>query len=82
MHTFLDDPVDVIASFSQSKVKPMRMRWQHKTYNITHVNLVHTGREGAKRLFYFSVSDDANAFKLKLDPDVLEWRLVELYSEG
>lgn len=60
----------------------MRMRWQEKNYDIKHVNLIHTGREGTKRIFYFSVSDDANAFKLKLDPDVLEWRLVELYTDG
>ncbi|MEK9130718.1 MAG: hypothetical protein AAB429_01230 [Patescibacteria group bacterium] len=82
MHTFLDDPIEVLASFERKQVRPLRMKWQEKIYNIKQVNLIHTGREGTKRLFYFSVSDDANAFKLKLDPDILEWRLVELYSDG
>lgn len=82
MHTFLDDPVDVLASFTKAQVRPLRMRWNEKYYEIKNVNLVHTGREGTKRLFYFSVSDDSNAFKLKLDPDILEWKLVELYCEG
>ena len=82
MHTFLDDPIDVLATFTRNRVRPLKMRWQDKTYDIKQVNLIHTGREGTKRLFYFSVSDDANAFKLKLDPDILEWRLVELYADG
>ncbi|MEK7105420.1 MAG: hypothetical protein AAB865_01920 [Patescibacteria group bacterium] len=82
MYEFLDDPVDVLATFTRNRVRPLRMRWQDKTYDIKRVNLIHTGREGTKRLFYFSVSDDANAFKLKLDPEILEWRLVELYADG
>ncbi len=82
MHTFLDDPIDVLATFTRNRVRPLKMRWQDKTYDIKQVNLIHTGREGTKRLFYFSVSDNTNAFKLKLDPDILEWRLVELYADG
>jgi hypothetical protein len=58
------------------------MRWNDQNYDIRQVNLVHTAREGLKRVFYFSVSDKTNAFKLKLDPDLLEWRLVELYTDG
>lgn len=81
MYQFLNDPVDVLASFGRHGAKPLRMRWNDRDYRIQQVNLIHTGREGTKRVFYFSVSDDANAFKLKLDPDILEWRLVELYAD-
>jgi hypothetical protein len=49
---------------------------------LKNVNLVHSAREGAKRVFFFSVSDADNYFKLKLDPTSLEWRLVELYTDG
>lgn len=82
MHTFLDDPIDVVVTFTKKHVRPLRMRWQEKLYEIKHVNMIHSGREGNKRLFYFSVSDDTNSFKLKLDPEILEWRLVELYVDG
>jgi len=82
MHTFLNDPIDVIATFTKNKVRPIRMRWQDRLYEIKQVHLVHEGREGTKRLFYFSVSDEANAFKLKLDTEILEWRLIELYADG
>lgn len=82
MHEFLHDPVDVLVSFSDNRVVPKRMRWNQRHYEIDSVNLVHSAREGQKRIFYFSVSDKANYFKLKLDPESLEWHLVELYSDG
>lgn len=82
MHEMLNDPVDVLVAFSENRVIPRRMRWNRQSYEIKQVNLVHTSREGTKRIFYFSVSDLSNYFKLRLDPDLLEWRLVELYSDG
>jgi hypothetical protein len=82
MHEFIHDPVDMIVSFSQNRVLPKWMRWNEHDYKIETVNLVHTAREGQKRIFYFSVSDSTNYFKLKLDPECLEWHLVELYNDG
>jgi len=82
MHALIDDPVDVIVSFDQNRVIPKRMRWDNRIYNLKAVNLIHTAREGAKRVFYFSVSDLTNSFKLRLDTESLEWRLVETYSAG
>ncbi len=82
MHEILNDPIDVTVAFTDNRVLPRAMRWNEREYKIDHVNLVHTAHEGAKRVFYFSVSDAANYFKLKLDPEVLEWRLVELYTDG
>ncbi len=82
MHELLNDPIDVIVSFKDNRVLPHAMRWNERDYKIDNVNLVHSAREGTKRVFYFSVSDAANYFKLKLDPELLEWRLVELYADG
>ncbi len=82
MHEILNDPVDVIVSFSENRVIPKRLRWNKKNYEVKRVNLVHSAREGTKRIFYFSVSDLTNYFKLRLDTDLLEWRLIELYADG
>lgn len=82
MHELLHDPIDVIVSFSDNRVLPRRMRWNQRNYDIKRVNLVHSAKEGHKRVFYFSVSDSTNYFKLKLDPEHLEWHLVELYTDG
>jgi len=82
MHEILNDPVDVHVTFAENRVIPRAIRWNQKDYKIETVNLVHTAKEGHKRVFYFSVSDLTNYFKLKLDPEHLEWRLVELYTNG
>jgi len=82
MHEILNDPIDIVVSFQENRVIPKRFRWNSVNYDIKNVNLVHTAREGTKRVFYFSVSDLTNYFKLKLDPEILEWRLVELYTDG
>jgi len=82
MHEMLNDPIDVTVAFKDNRVFPRTMRWNERDYKIETVNLVHTAREGQKRIFYFSVSDTTNYFKLKLDPEMREWRLVELYTDG
>lgn len=82
MHEFMNDPIDVVVSFCDNRVLPKRMRWNTRDYEIERVNLVHSAREGQKRIFYFSVSDATNYFKLKLDAECLEWHLVELYTDG
>ena len=81
-HEIVNEPVDVLVAFHDNRVIPKRMRWNCRNYEITSVNLVHTAREGTKRVFYFSVSDLTNYFKLKLDPEYLEWKLIETYSDG
>lgn len=81
MHEIINEPVDVIATFGDNRIIPTRMRWNCRDYHITSVNLVRLVREGIKRVFYFSVSDLTTYFKLKLDPDALEWHLVETYRE-
>ncbi len=81
MHEILNDPVDVTVNFCERRVRPTLVHWGGRAYKMERVNLVHGIREGAKRIFYFSVSDDTNFMKLRLDTETLEWRLVEVYSE-
>ncbi|MFH1632370.1 MAG: hypothetical protein ABIA47_05150 [bacterium] len=81
MHELLNDPVDVSVDFFGKRVRPRRVHWDGREYNMTTVNLIHGAQEGSKRVFYFSVSDSTNFMKLKLDPETLEWRLVELYTD-
>ncbi|MFH1405490.1 MAG: hypothetical protein ABIH21_05380 [Patescibacteria group bacterium] len=82
MLELINEPIDVLVSFVGNKVSPKRMHWAGKDYDIKTINLVHSAHEGMKRVFYFSVSDFSNYFKLRLDTDSLEWSLVELYTDG
>ncbi|MCR4311883.1 MAG: hypothetical protein NUV56_01230 [Candidatus Uhrbacteria bacterium] len=81
MHEILNDPVEVVVDFCGKRVRPTTVRWGGQTYAIERVNLVHGVREGTKRIYYFSVSDKTNFMKLRLDTEMLEWRLVEIYTE-
>lgn len=81
MHQFLNDPIDVTVDFSGRRVRPKEVRWSNRAYAIPQVNLIHGAREGTKRVFYFSVSDNTNFMKLRFDTETLEWRLVEFYAE-
>lgn len=81
MHQFLNDPVEVTVDFFGRRVRPREVRWGNNSYPVPRVNLVHGAREGVKRIFYFSVSDNTNFMKLRFDTETLEWRLVELYTD-
>lgn len=81
MHQFLNDPIDVTVDFSGRRVRPKEVRWSNRSYLIPQVNLIHGAREGTKRIFYFSVSDNSNFMKLRFDTETLEWRLVEFYGQ-
>ncbi len=81
MHQFCNDPIDVVVDFSGQRVKPTSIHWNNRHYPIPRVNLVHGAREGQKRIFYFSVSDDTNFMKLRFDTENLTWHLIEFYAD-
>ncbi|OGL66751.1 hypothetical protein A2856_03225 [Candidatus Uhrbacteria bacterium RIFCSPHIGHO2_01_FULL_63_20] len=82
MHETCDDPIDVVVSFTDGRVTPRRLRWRGREYAVERVNLIHATNEGERRVFYFSVSDRNHDFKLRLDTEALQWKMVELYADG
>lgn len=74
--------VDVIASFSGGKIRPRAFLWRKRKYTIESVNLAYLGRDGRDPIYYFAVSDGANAFKLSFRPSSMIWKLMEIYAEG
>ena len=81
MHHILKDPVDVIVEFNGKHVRPRSIRWDGKIYKPNSVNLIHRSREGANTIIYFSVSDNTNFMKLRFDPSIMKWHIVELYTD-
>lgn len=77
---WINEPVEVRVDFCGTRILPRAMHWNNQIYRIRHVNMVHSTQEGATKLFFFSVSDATNYFKLQLNTANLEWKLVELYS--
>lgn len=79
---YVNEPVEVRVDFCNRRVLPRAMSWNNRLYAVKSINMIHSARNGASKLFFFSVSDDINYFKLQLDTESLEWRLIEMYSDA
>jgi hypothetical protein len=82
MHETLNEKVDVFAVFSKNKLRPLIVKWNNKEYRIQKVNLEYHAFDGRESVHYFSVSDNANYFKLAFYTKRLQWYLEELYTDG
>lgn len=82
MHEKLDEPIEVLARFKGEKIIPEIFRWRNKIYKIEKLNMVHKERDGNDKVYYFSVSDSINFFRLAFFTRDLTWRIEELYYEG
>ncbi len=77
----IDDPIQVLVSFKDGQIKPIKFLWHQREYLVTSVNLVYHHFEGRVKFYYFAVSDSANYFKLRFNADDLTWVLLETYSD-
>ena len=75
-----NETVEVIVSFNKNGVMPKVMKWGSARYKISQVNLVHTIKEGLVRIYFFSISDGANAWKLGFNTENLSWWIEDHYA--
>ena len=78
----LNEPIEALVQFNKNKVEPTYFRWRQKTYRVEKINLVHKERDGNDKIYYFSVSDNANYFRLAFFTRDLSWRIEELWYES
>ncbi len=78
----VNEKVEVLVRFEEQKVVPVFLKWRKKTYKIEKLNLVHKERDGNDKIYYFSVSDSVNFFRLAFFTRDLSWVLEELFYEG
>jgi len=71
------EKIKVLVNFDHPKVKPIAFERNSRTYKISDINLVYHEREGSQTVFYFYVCDNANSYKLRFEPETLEWFLLE-----
>ena len=74
------ETVDVIAIFTKEGISPRVIRWGRQRYKILQVNLSHSIRDGAVRIYFFSVSDGANSWKLGFNTESLKWWIEDYYQ--
>jgi len=80
MYSKPSQPIDVLVAFRKGGVEPMTFKWDGHYYQVKKVNLVHSERRGREKVVIFSVSDEANAYRLAFSSDTLTWRLEEFAS--
>jgi len=78
MYEKISQPVDVLVAFHKARVEPMTFKWSGRYYQVKKVNLVHSERRGREKIVYFSVSDEANAYRLSYSSETMVWQLEEM----
>jgi len=81
MHEKMNEPIEVEAVFLQHKVIPRSFASRGHVYHIKSVGMIHHAYQGREKVYYFSVSDNTNFFRLAFFTDSMKWRLEEIYSE-
>lgn len=77
----INEPIEVEVDFLKEKVLPRKFCWSGKVYELKKLTLVHAKRQGREKIYYFSVSDGINFFRLAFNAGNLEWRLDEMYVD-
>lgn len=71
------EQVEVLVRFGKSGLFPHKLKIGARTYEIEKVNLVHSITDGLVRIYFFSVSDGANYWKLGFNTESLNWWVEE-----
>jgi len=72
------EPVRVAADFRGPKVRPLAFLWRGRKIVVEHTNMVFKRQRGDKFDWCFAVSDNANSYVLRYEPDTMRWELEEV----
>lgn len=78
----INEKIKVAAVFDGTRVIPKWFFWDCEKHEIETVEHVWRSRQGETPLLFFSVTDGANVFEIRLDQKKLEWVLEKVYLEG
>jgi len=75
------EPVRVVVDFHGTKVQPLAFLWQGRKIIVKNLNMTFKRQHGRKWHWCFAVSDQANNYVLRYEPEELRWILEEVYLE-
>ena len=78
MYEHISEPIEVMVAFRKQRAEPLVFKWANRYYQIKKVHLVHTERQGREKKYIFSVSDEANAYRLMFSSESLQWTIEEI----
>ncbi|HXK52880.1 hypothetical protein H6802_04215 [Candidatus Nomurabacteria bacterium] len=80
MYEALNQPIEVLISFTKNGPIPTSFIWKKKEYYIQELNFIYKEKRGNETIHYFMVSDDSAAYKLCFETESLRWLLMEVYD--
>lgn len=75
-----EEGVELLVQFGKNGLIPRSLNMGGRRYQIKKVNLMHSITDGAVRIYFFSVSDDVNFWKLGFNTESLRWWIEDGYS--
>ena len=69
------EPIEVIAAYMQTGMRPLRFRKGGRVYVVRAVHLVHHERQGREKWTYYSVSDGTGTYRLAHASEAAAWYL-------
>jgi hypothetical protein len=82
MTTRINQPVKVLAAFDDKRMclKPLQLIWNSANYRLGKVDFFHATKNGAERIYHFSLCDEAGGtyMKLAFHTHSLVWMLEEV----
>jgi hypothetical protein len=77
----LSDPVDVLSSFVDGRMQPLRFRWRGRVIRVRKVTGEWSRREGSTMVRYFAIeSVTADSYELCYDPRGPRWILSRSWA--
>lgn len=73
------ETISVIASFGLPyRVRPVRFRWTGRLFEVKDITYSWVTKEGAVRVYHFSVWDGKTLYELTFDTESLLWKIENL----
>jgi hypothetical protein len=79
----IQEPIEVIALFSEGRLHPLRFRWRSIAHRISSVTSQWVEREGTSRIHHYAVlTENADCFEIQFRTRTMDWELARVYLEG
>ncbi|NOX20423.1 MAG: hypothetical protein GXO99_04085 [Nitrospirae bacterium] len=80
--TEIDEPVVVVATFYQGRIRPVKFKWKGRLIHVKKVTYHWIQKDGLKEIHFFSVTDGKTLYSLAYDTDTISWHLQAVETEG
>lgn len=74
----VQEPVRVAVDFRGPTVRPLAFVWRNRKITVSKTNMVFKRQQGDRFVWCFAVSDEANSYVLRYDPETMRWTLEEV----